>query len=113
MVPCAAGGNNANGQATVPNDLGPVTQVSVGVRHTCVVKTDSRARCWGNNAFGQAAVPADLGLVSQISAGRNATCAVTLDGTARCWGGGARPKQSWSGQPDRCLHRCSPAFWPR
>ncbi|PDV98008.1 clostripain-related cysteine peptidase [Candidatus Chloroploca asiatica] len=85
-------GGNGSGQATVPDDLGAVRQVSAGGHHTCVVRADGILRCWGANTdlngtyVAQATVPSDLGVVSQVSAGEYHTCVVRVDGTVRCWG---------------------------
>jgi alpha-tubulin suppressor-like RCC1 family protein len=83
-----------------------VATISAGSSHTCVVMTDSTARCWGDNTYGQlgndttvySTVPVTVvdpsdrvsplsGIVS-ISAGYWKTCAVLVDSTARCWGYG-------------------------
>jgi len=85
-------GRNADGQATVPSDLGVVSQVSAGAVHTCVLSGASAlssagtVRCWGSNSGGQTTVPSELGSVNQVSAGSNHTCAVTTAGAVRCWG---------------------------
>ena len=79
-------GGNSWGQATVPSDLGVVSQVSLGELHTCAVTVAGAVRCWGDNFYGQATVPSDLGAVSQVSAGRIVTCALTVAGAVRCWG---------------------------
>ena len=47
------------GQATVPSDLGAVSQVSAGDLYTCAVTSANVLRCWGNNSVGQATVPSD------------------------------------------------------
>ncbi|PYO78113.1 MAG: hypothetical protein DMD63_08815, partial [Gemmatimonadetes bacterium] len=62
-------GYNVYGQSTVPADLGPVTQVTLGDRYSCVLKTNATVQCWGFNDVGQATVPTNLTSVSQISAG--------------------------------------------
>ena len=79
-------GDNTYGQASVPSDLGLVSQVSVGGYYTCAVTIANTLRCWGDNTYGQASVPSDLGLVSQVSAGAYHTCAVTSINALRCWG---------------------------
>jgi alpha-tubulin suppressor-like RCC1 family protein len=106
------GDNYYSGQASVPGDLGSVTQVSVGDRHTCAVKSDGTVACWGRNRDRQAnvpgglgtvtrllgdyplwtnmpaktSVPANLGRVTRLQAWRNRTCVVMIDGTIECWG---------------------------
>jgi alpha-tubulin suppressor-like RCC1 family protein len=79
-------GYNDSGQATVPSDLGSVSQVSAGWDYTCAVTVAGTLRCWGRNLYGQAMVPSNLSSVSQVSAGGGHTCAVTSVGTLRCWG---------------------------
>lgn len=44
----------------VPQDLGPVDSVAVGVASGCVVTTAGGVRCWGDNRWGQSDVPAEL-----------------------------------------------------
>ena len=79
-------GADAQGQSTVPTDLGPVRQISAGFNHTCAITSSGTVRCWGSNGYGQAEVPPDLGPVSQVSAGTEGTCVLLTDGTVRCWG---------------------------
>ncbi|HET9257694.1 MAG TPA: Ig-like domain repeat protein, partial [Pseudonocardiaceae bacterium] len=79
-------GDNGDGQATPPTDLGVITAISAGIFHTCAVTTAGTARCWGRDDFGQLSPPADLGTITAISAGETHSCAATTTGTARCWG---------------------------
>jgi hypothetical protein len=81
-------GSNGYGQATPPDDLGPVTQITAGGAHTCAIKSvDATVVCWGANGSGQATPPDDLGPVAQIAAGGSRTCAIkSADETVVCWG---------------------------
>ena len=82
--------------------------VTVGVEHSCGIKTTGDAFCWGNNQFGQLAVaridttcgseksPYRCSLSPQavqpgakftsISSGSRHTCAITVAREAFCWG---------------------------
>jgi alpha-tubulin suppressor-like RCC1 family protein/putative cell wall-binding protein len=96
-------------QASNPVTLSGVTQITVGLSHSCAVLVDTTARCWGLNANGslgigttaftwfenpvavlasgtQANNPVTLSGVTRISVGKYHTCALLLDTTARCWG---------------------------
>ena len=79
-------GDNANGRATPPADLGPVAQLGAGGFYACALTISGRVRCWGSNFFGQSTPPEDLGPVAQISVGRSHSCALTVSGGVRCWG---------------------------
>lgn len=70
----------------MPEDLGPVRQVTTGNIHTCALTQGGVLRCWGDNFRGQLDVPTDLGPLNQVSAGSFHTCAVTTGGDLRCWG---------------------------
>ena len=74
------------GQATPPQELGPVFQVSAGGAHTCVIKVDRSVACWGNNGSGQASPPGDLGSVTQVVTGDSHSCAIKTSGALACWG---------------------------
>jgi len=82
--------------------------VTVGVEHTCGIKTGGAAFCWGNNQYGQLAVARldttcgsekstyrcslkpqavqPSAKFSMISAGSRHTCAITVVREAFCWG---------------------------
>lgn len=88
-------------------DVGePVLQVTTGGRHTCVLLSGGRVRCWGENDSGQlglghvvrtpigsppAARPdVKLGAPAiAVAAGYAHTCAILEGGAVRCWGAGA------------------------
>ena len=79
-------GDDENGRATPPEDLGAVAQLSVGEFHSCALTVSGRLRCWGNNFLGQASPPGDLGRVAQIGVGSRHSCALMVSGRVRCWG---------------------------
>ncbi len=80
---------------------GVVTQLAVGVGHTCVLLQTGKVRCWGRNEHGQLgyAHANDIGddesptgfvdvggTVLQLAAGGEHTCALLSGGKVRCWG---------------------------
>ena len=80
------GGDNSFGQATPPEDLGPVTQIGVGHLYGCALTLSGRVRCWGHPGDGRTMPPANLNQVAQIVVGRRHSCAVTASGQVGCWG---------------------------
>ena len=72
------------GQASVPADLLPATDIAVGGNHACAL-TEGGVRCWGLNTAGQSEVPPNLTGVQSIHAGLSHTCAQTLE-QIHCWG---------------------------
>ena len=69
-----------------PNDLPPLTTLTLGEAHACGITVDAQAVCWGDNDFGQLNVPEIDGDLVQIDAGQNHTCALDASGEAFCWG---------------------------
>jgi alpha-tubulin suppressor-like RCC1 family protein len=84
--------------------LGSVTQLAVGLYHTCARISDGTARCFGNDSYGSlgdgryglmttmpnSATPvAVIGLhtIVRLAAGGDHTCAILSDKTLDCWGG--------------------------
>jgi alpha-tubulin suppressor-like RCC1 family protein len=91
-------------------DLGAgrtVTQIALGLLHTCVVLDGAQVKCWGQNDYGQLglgdrrsrgigvgemgdALPViDLGQgarVKQLVAGEHHNCALLESGDIKCWG---------------------------
>jgi alpha-tubulin suppressor-like RCC1 family protein len=79
-----------------------LTQITVGVNHTCALDSTGAAYCWGDNEFGelgtnipvQSTVPVAVDTsgvlagkaLTQITAGEQETCAVDASGAAYCWG---------------------------
>ena len=81
-----------------------VTQLSVGLAHTCAVTNTNGLKCWGNGSYGrlgdgttnQKSVPTDIfpsgsGVIA-VSLGNVSTCALFLGGSVQCWG------RNYSGQ---------------
>ena len=58
--------------------------ITVGVYHTCGIKSDDTAACWGSNGWGESTTPSAV--FSSIDAGTSHTCGIIADGTATCWG---------------------------
>ena len=79
-------GDNSEGRATPPADLGGVAQLALGDLHACALTVSGRVRCWGSNHGGRATPPADLAGVVQLVVNRDGNCAVTMAGDVHCWG---------------------------
>ncbi len=93
------GGVNQYGETTPPDDLGPVRNVSPGMRHTCATQVDGTVRCWGRDTFGQATPPNDLDMVVEVHAADEYSCAVRINGTLRCWGRLIKAYRYWPNYP--------------
>lgn len=74
-----------------------ITQLAVGGKHSCVLKSDDKVRCWGENFDGQIGngntvdqpAPVDVpGLtgVTNLGLGGRHSCAVVAGGAVKCWG---------------------------
>jgi alpha-tubulin suppressor-like RCC1 family protein len=96
------------GDQLAPTDVGgPVTAISAGVVHTCVVLVSADVKCWGNNQSGRLGqehsntlgdAPGEMGVAlsrsglgtgrtaTAISAGNQHSCALLDDLTVKCWG---------------------------
>ena len=93
-------GDDANGRATPPADLGLVTQIGVGVEHACALTVSAQPRCWGSDTDGRATPPDNLEAVTQLGVGFLHTCALTVLGQVHCWGSdtdGRSTPPSWAG----------------
>lgn len=106
-------GANASGQLGVgstyfasPVPLTPigmeinVSNVAIGLAHTCAITQGGGVKCWGRNADGQLGIPtlADAespvdvsGITNALafSAGDNHSCALMSGGGIKCWGANA------------------------
>lgn len=99
------------------NLVGPVSSISGGRQHSCVVYTDQTAGCWGNgvkgrlgygntNSIGDDENPSVAGVVSvgspvlQVSAGFEHSCAVTTTGGVVCWGEGGNGRLGYGNTND-------------
>ena len=79
-------GYNAYGQGNVPANLGIVSSVAAGDRHTVALRSNGTLACWGDNSLGQCTVPAGMGVVTAVDAGPDFTVALRSDGLVSCWG---------------------------
>lgn len=80
--------------------FGGVTDISVGLAHSCALTTAGGVKCWGKNDRGQLGtgdktdrnVATDVWSltsgVTAISVGDDFTCALTDKGAVKCWGNG-------------------------
>ena len=90
-------------QGAIPSGV-TLTQIAVGLYHTCALGSDNKAYCWGNGYYSQlgnnsitdsripvavapGAIPSGVTL-TQISAGAYHTCALGSNDKAYCWGKG-------------------------
>ena len=75
-------GFSSSGAISVPEDIGKVSQVSLGgdsfFDHSCAVTESGAVRCWGSNDFHACDTPADLTDVVQIAGGDVHTIALRL-----------------------------------
>ena len=82
---------------TFANDPIPVTSVSAGGFHSCIVMSDHTVQCWGDNTLGQDGNPYTAtpqgpqtvnGITTAIAvaAGYQHSCALLQDGRVQCWG---------------------------
>lgn len=78
-----------------------VSDISVGVSHTCALLDTGAAKCWGENTFGSlgdgtygpaagSTVPVDVTIMSStassLEAGYSFTCALLDTNVVECWG---------------------------
>ena len=59
--------------------------ISSGVEHTCMLRSDGTPVCWGNRPFDRASPPPGE-VFTSISSGSKHICGLREDGTAVCWG---------------------------
>ena len=104
---CCTGDMCDAGLACSEGLCGCVQSVTVGDRHTCIVKLDGSVWCWGANDLGQLAtdplvtpsspVPLQIAgvgpapAIEQLAARRH-TCALRGDESVICWGDNASQK---------------------
>lgn len=100
------------GDDEVPATIGSVplgaevTEITAGIKHTCVLTTTGTIRCWGDGANGRLGYGDEMtigdnetpdtkgdvplgDLAVQVDAGGKHTCALLQSGTVRCWGLGS------------------------
>lgn len=80
-----------------PQSLAPVTTVSMGVRHTCVITTSSDVVCFGRGRghwnpdntteyiYDPFVAPPGLTSVVQLASGKYLTCGLLKNGSVQCW----------------------------
>ena len=89
--------------------LQDISDISLGVGHSCAVLDDGRLACWGRNTSGELGdgseenrlLPTlvkdpsgngllnDIAPVTSVAAGRTFTCALMANGHVYCWGNNA------------------------
>jgi alpha-tubulin suppressor-like RCC1 family protein len=85
-----------------PTETGDVTDLAVGLAHSCAIRTGGQVACWGFNDVGQAgSLTEDEGGTNEVHSpelvtgitdarqlylGHSHSCATTTGGTVRCWG---------------------------
>ncbi len=86
------GGTDAGGDAGTSSGPAAV-QLALGAEHSCVLRTDGRARCWGNpvhalgwgsDTFGSHVRGLGDGVAIAATGARG--CALRPDGSVWCWG---------------------------
>ena len=75
----ASWGRNDVGQASVPDGLSDVVQLSTGNDTTFAVKRDGALVGWGSNWFGQLQIPQPIKKAIQVAAGSDVTLAIVED----------------------------------
>ncbi len=75
-----------------------VASASVGLEHSCAIKSDGEVICWGRNNYGQLGnsstgnflqpvrVDGLTGSAVALTSGQYHNCALTSDGAVQCWG---------------------------
>ena len=82
------GGDNTDGRATPPPDLGAVAQLGTGGEFACALTILGELRCWGNDVDDRSLPPEDaLGPFIQLAVSRGHSCALAGSGQVHCWGG--------------------------
>ncbi len=96
-----------------------ITDISMGVRHTCALFADGKVRCWGQNEHGELCngKTEDLGdqpdelpvadivltqTVKQIASGGLHTCARLLTDNVVCWGYGPGGQLGYPALDSKC-----------
>ena len=77
-----------NGDKKLDITPGPFTDIGVGLRHSCAIKTNGSVFCSGNH-YSQRSQPPPTKFV-QISSGWYHTCGITKTSDIECWGSGVR-----------------------
>ena len=68
------------------NMVSPVSCISAGLAHTCVLTQSGELSCYGDNTVGQCNIPANVGRVVAVAAGFYHTAAVKACGELICFG---------------------------
>ncbi len=86
IVPLAAWGWDAFGQADVPLDTTNIVQISAGAEHSLALKRDGSVIAWGGGESTN--VPPALTNATSVAAGGSHSLALTSDGSITLWGAG-------------------------
>ena len=84
-----AWGNNDNGQATPPADLGKCIQVATQTFASCAIRESGQVVTWGWPNGGGNLPPVNLGPCVAISGGESFFAAIKANGTVVSWGSNA------------------------
>ncbi|MEM7145766.1 MAG: protein kinase [Verrucomicrobiota bacterium] len=82
----------------IPENLGQVTKIAVGLSHILALSAEGSIVAWGHNAAGQCLVPEGLSNVVEIAAGGQHSVALLRDGSVVTWG--ADSEDSYNQPPE-------------
>jgi len=78
--------SNSFGSYDLPENLGRVKQIALGLNNVMALRQDGTVAVWGYDAEGYCSVPAEATDIKEIAASRNSFYALKNDGTVVAWG---------------------------